>query len=127
LISGGIAVGAPHPEYMLVRQDGRLSVGQRPRPKATEPEGTSHGHVGTAAPGCPAEQSSTASSAVPTEKKPATSAAEVCEKITGMIRENLPELMKVYNEGMKKEAEEQAMKKQPQKESLPGETEKNFS
>ncbi|HTT22477.1 MAG TPA: hypothetical protein VMG82_26355 [Candidatus Sulfotelmatobacter sp.] len=41
-----------------------------------------------------------------------------------MIRKELPELTKVYNEGMKKEADEQARKKQPQKEALSTKAEK---
>jgi hypothetical protein len=35
-----------------------------------------------------------------------------------MIRDKLPELTKVYNEGLKKEAEKQEMKRQ-QKEAIP--------
>jgi hypothetical protein len=41
-----------------------------------------------------------------------------------MIHQNLPALSKVYNEAMKKEAEKQAPKKQPQKETLSIEGEK---
>jgi hypothetical protein len=41
-----------------------------------------------------------------------------------MIRQNLPALSKVYNEAMKKEAEKQAPKKQPQKETVFTEAEK---
>lgn len=94
-----------HPEYMLVRSDGRLSVVQRPPAEAAQPS--------TAA---PAEL----------EKKPAgsTSAAEVREKINDMIRENLPELSKAYNEALQKEADKQAGKKQPQKETISAEVEK---
>jgi hypothetical protein len=59
------------------------------------------------------------------EKKPvaSTSTAEVREKINDMIRQNLPALSKVYNEALQKEADKQAMKKPPQKETRSGETE----
>jgi hypothetical protein len=40
-----------------------------------------------------------------------------------MIRKNLPGLSKAYNEALQKEAEKQAAKKPPQKETLTGETE----
>jgi hypothetical protein len=43
-----------------------------------------------------------------------------------MIRKELPALTKVYNEGMKKEAEEQARKKQPQKETISKNTRKEI-
>jgi hypothetical protein len=35
-----------------------------------------------------------------------------------MIRQNLPALSKVYNEALQKEAATQALKKQPQKETI---------
>ena len=101
----------PHPEYMLVRSDGRLSVIQPPKPQATQ-------SVGISAVGCAGarqlpnaaelDSAAQAGAAVPTstsapehlEQKPAASgsAAEVREKITAMIRQNLPELTKAYNE-----------------------------
>ena len=40
-----------------------------------------------------------------------------------MIRKELPALTEVYNHALQKEADKQAMKKQSQKETLPGETE----
>ena len=40
-----------------------------------------------------------------------------------MIRENLPGLTEAYNEALQEKAEKQAMKKQPQKETLSGESE----
>ena len=94
-----------HPEFMLVREDGRLKLVQRPQPEAPQPAK-------------PAPQ--------PPEKKPAASdtAAEVREKITGMIREKLPELSKVYNETLKKEADKQVTKKEPQSETLSSDAEK---
>jgi hypothetical protein len=120
-----------HPEYTLVREDGRLKVVQRPKPE--EPQ-----HVGTAAIGCADERqlaqaaklrsAGQPEAAVPTQsaKKPAASdsAAEVRKEITGMIREKLPELTKAYNEALKKEAEKQSMKKEPQKETLSNEVKK---
>ena len=89
-----------HPEYMLVRSDGRLAVVQRPKPEAP-------------ASGCSPAQPM---AAVPTDcekKKPApsTSAAEVREQINDMIRQNAPALTKAYNEALKKEAEKQEEKK----------------
>ena len=86
-----------HPEYMLVRENGRLSLVQRPTPESPQPT--------TPAPALP-------------EKKPAANDTEVRESITGMIRENLPELTKAYNEALKKEADKQAMKNEPQKEPI---------
>jgi hypothetical protein len=92
-----------NPRYMLVRRDGHLTVVQRPQLEAAQ-------------------------SATPAteqlEKKPAASTAEVREKINGMIRQNLPALSKVYNEALQKEADKQALKKQPQKETLSTEAEK---
>jgi len=40
-----------------------------------------------------------------------------------MIRKQLPALTAVYNGALQKEADKQAMKKQPQKETLSGENE----
>jgi hypothetical protein len=94
-----------HPEFMLVREDGRLKVVQRPQPEPT--------------------QSSKPAHELPA-KKPAASdgAAEVRKEITDMIRGKLPELTKAYNEALKKEAEKQSMKKEPQKETLSNEVKK---
>jgi hypothetical protein len=60
------------------------------------------------------------------EKNPAASdsAAEVRQRITGMIREKLPELTKAYNDALKKEADKQSMKKEPQEETQSTEAEK---
>ena len=89
-----------NPGYRLVRRDGRLFTEQRPKE----------------------ENPTTATAAViaaqPVEKKPVNSTAQVRERINDMIRQNLPALSKVYNEAMKKEAEKQVPKKQPQKETL---------
>jgi hypothetical protein len=107
-----------HPEYMLVRSDGRLAVVQRPKPEAAQ-------SVGTAATSCAGERqlpkaaelhsAGQPGAAVPTQpgKKPAasTSAAEVREQINDMIRQNAPALTKAYNEALKKEAEKQEEKK----------------
>jgi hypothetical protein len=107
-----------HPEYMLVRSDGRLAVVQRPKPEAAQ-------SVDTAAIGCAGERqlpkaaelhsAGQPGTAVPTQpgKKPAasTSAAEVREQINDMIRQNAPALTKAYNEALKKEAEKQEEKK----------------
>ena len=59
------------------------------------------------------------------EKKPAasTSTAQVREKINDMIRKELPALTDAYNQALQKEADRQAMKKQPQKETTSGKTE----
>ena len=98
-----------NPKYMLVRRDGRLCTELRP----TEEEKIPAASVGQ-------------SSEPAAEKKPvaSTSTAEVREKITDMIRQNLPGLSKAYNEGLKKEAEKQAVKKPPQKETISVEVEK---
>jgi hypothetical protein len=95
-----------NPGYRLVRRDGRLFT--EPRPKEENP----------------ATATGAAVAAQPVDKKPATSTAQVREKINDMIRQNLPALSKVYNEAMQKEAEKQAPKKQPQKETLFTEAEK---
>jgi len=94
-----------NPRYKLVRRDGRLCTELRPK----EEDGP------TAAPAAP-----------PIEKKPvaSTSAAEVREKINDMIRQNLPELSKAYDEALQKEADRQVPKKQPQKETVFAEAEK---
>jgi len=94
-----------NPKYMLVRRDGRLSTELRPNVEDSP----------TAAP-----------AALPAEKRPvaSTSAAEVREKLNDMIRQNLPELTKAHNEALKKEAENQAPKKQPQKENISTKAEK---
>jgi hypothetical protein len=117
-----------HPEYMLVRRDGRLYTELRPK------EDTSQS-VGTAAIGCASERQSAKAAelrsagqpgaAVPTPKPAASTSAErVRAEITGMIRKELPALTEAYNYALKKEADKQAMKKQPQKESLSKEAEK---
>jgi hypothetical protein len=69
---------------------------------------------------------SAAPAAPPAEKNPvaSTSAAEVREKLNDMIRQNLPELTKAPNEALKKEAENRAPKKQPQKENISTKAEK---
>jgi len=92
-----------NPRYMLVRRDGRLSTELRPNEEDSP----------IAAPAAP-----------PAEKKPVASAAEVREKLNDMIRQNLPELTKAHNEALKKEAEKQAMKKEPQTETLSSAAEK---
>src|ERR1700757_1258676 len=91
-----------NPRYMLVRRDGRLSTELRPNEEDSP----------TAAPAAP-----------PAEKKPvtSTSAAKVRERITDMVRKELPALTQAYNEGMKKAAarvtkeKEQPEKKQEKK------------
>ena len=96
-----------NPGYRLVRRDGRLFTEQRPK----EEENPTTAKAATIA-------------AQTVDKKPVTSTAQVREKINDMIRQNLPALSKVYNEAMKKEAEKQAPKKQPQKETISTEAEK---
>ena len=95
-----------HPGYRLVRRDGRLFTEQRPKEEN------------------PTTATAAAVAAQPVEKKPVNSTAQVREKINDMIRQNLPALSKVYNEALQKEAEKQAPKKQPQKETLAIEGEK---
>jgi len=95
-----------HPGYRLVRRDGRLFTEQRPKEEN------------------PTTATAAAVAAQPVDKKPATSTTQVREKINDMIRQNLPALSKVYNEALQKEAEKQAPKKQPQKETLAIEGEK---
>jgi hypothetical protein len=101
-----------HPEYMLVRRDGRLYTELRPKKEA------------------PATQAVPKPEAVAQRKSPEPgtpdSAARVRTQITDMIKANLPELTKVYNEGMKKEAEKQA-RKPPQKEMIPTKVKKPVS
>jgi hypothetical protein len=66
--------------------------------------------------------------AQPEAPEPGTpeSAARVRTQITDMIKANLPDLTKVFNEGMKKEAEKQA-RKSPQKEMIPTKVKKPLS
>ena len=96
-----------NPKYMLVRRDGRLCTELRPKEEAPKQEVA----IQPQAP-----------KPVPTD-----SATQVRAKITDMIRKELPALTKVYNAAVQKEADKQAMKKQPQKETLPGETETKAS
>lgn len=84
---------AQHPDHMLVRRDGRLIIERRPEEEATN-EVMRQPHA-----------------------KATDDTAEIRAKITDMIKKELPALTKVYNEGMRKEAEQQAGKKPPQKES----------
>jgi hypothetical protein len=134
-----------NPKYMLVRRDGRLCTKLRPKEEISQ-------SVGTAAIGCAGERqlakaaelgsagqplrpsSGQAGAAVPTstpapeqlEKKPVarTSTAQVRAEITDMIRKELPALTEAYNHALQKEADKQAMKKQPQKETLSAEAKK---
>ena len=101
-----------HPEYMLVRREGRLYTELRPKEDAPQ-------SVGTAALGCAGEREL----AKPAEPGTPESAAKVRAQITDMIKANLPELTKVYNDAMKKESEKQA-KKPPQKETISTKEEK---
>jgi hypothetical protein len=73
-----------NPGYRLVRRDGRLVAEKRPK-----------GGKG------PAAATAAAIPAQPVEKKPANSTAQVREKINDMIRQNLPELSKAYNQAEK--------------------------
>ena len=45
-------------------------------------------------------------------------------EINDMIRKELPALTEVYNQALQKQADKQAMKKPPQKETISGEVEK---
>ena len=91
-----------HPGYRLVRRDGRLFT-----EKVEQPGDQSAKPIPTA------------------EKKPPvpSSTDRVRAEITDMIRKQLPALTAVYNGALQKEADEQAMKKQPQKETLSRENE----
>jgi hypothetical protein len=91
-----------NPGHRLVRRDGRLFT-----EKIEQPD----------------DQSAKAIPAA--EKKPPapSSTDEVRAQINDMIRKQLPALTAVYNGALQKEAEKQAMKKQPQKETLSGEDE----
>jgi hypothetical protein len=95
-----------NPGYRLVRRDGRLVTEKRPEEEKNP----------TAA--------ATAIAVQPVEKKPVNSTAQVREQINGMIRQNLPELSKAYNEALRKEADKQVPKKPPQKETISIEAEK---
>jgi len=91
-----------NPGYKLVRRDGRLFTErvEEPADQAAKP--------------------------TPTAEKwpPAPSSTDqVRAKINDMIRKQLPALTAVYNGALQKEADKQAMKKQPQKETLSGENE----
>ena len=141
-----------NPKYMLVRRDGRLSTELRPTEETSQSVGTAAigcagerqlakaAELGSA--GQPLRPSSgQARAAVPTspgaavptstpapeqiEKKPSasTSAEKVRAEINDMIRKELPALTESYNHALQKEADKQAMKKQPQKETLSGESE----
>ncbi|MBZ5687639.1 MAG: hypothetical protein LAP86_21715 [Acidobacteriia bacterium] len=92
-----------NPKYMLVRRDGRLCTELRPTEEAPKQEVALQ----------------------PQAPKPAStdSAAKVHAKITDMIRKELPALTEVYNSALQKEADKQALKKPPQKETLSGESE----
>jgi len=81
-----------NPGYRLVRRDGRLVTEKRPEEEKNP----------TAA--------ATAIAVQPVEKKPVNSTAQVREQINGMIRQNLPELSKAYNEALRKEADKQVPK-----------------
>jgi hypothetical protein len=89
-----------NPGYRLVRRDGRLFTEKSEQP---------------------GDQSAKPTPAA--EKKPPapTSTDQVRAKINDMIRKQLPALTAVYNGALQKEAEKQAMKKQPQKETISGE------
>ena len=100
-----------NPKYRLVRRDGRLVT--ELRPEEEEEKNPTAAIAGQ-------------SSEPAVEKKPvaSTSTAQVREKINDMIRQNLPELSKVYNDALRKEADKQVPKKPPQKESTSIEAEK---
>ncbi len=91
-----------NPGYRLVRHNGRLFT-----EKVEEPDDQSAKPTPTA------------------EKKPPapSSTDQVRAKINDMIRKQLPALTAVYNGAQQKEADKQAMKKQPQKEATSGENE----
>ena len=93
-----------NPKYRLVRRDGRLSTELRPQEEAPEPKVA-------VAPQAP-------------KPAPTDSAAQVRAEITDMIRQNLPGLSKAYNEALKKEADQQAVRKPPQKETISTQAEK---
>ncbi|MBZ5689423.1 MAG: hypothetical protein LAP86_30860, partial [Acidobacteriia bacterium] len=92
-----------NPRYMLVRRDGRLCTELRPTEEAPKQE----------------------VAVQPQAPKPVSTnnAAQVRAKITDMIRKELPALTEVYNSALQKEADQQTLKKPPQKESLSGESE----
>jgi hypothetical protein len=94
-----------NPQYRLVRRDGRLCTELRPNEEAPKQDVA----VQPQAP----------------KPAPTDSAAQVRARITDMIRKELPALTQVYNGALQKEADKQAMKKPPQKETLTGKTETN--
>ena len=91
-----------NPGYRLVRRDGRLFT-----EKVEEP----------------GDQSAKPTPAPEKEPPAPSSTDQVRAKINDMIRKQLPALTAVYNGAVQKEADKQAMKKQPQKETLSGENE----
>ena len=99
-----------NPKYRLVRRDGRLTTELRPE-EATAPS--------AAAVELPPLQPQPGLNGQPAS----TSADKVRAQITDMIRKEAPALTEAYNHALQKEADKQAMKKQPQKETISGETE----
>ena len=99
-----------HPEFMLVRREGRLSIERSPKEEAVKKE-------------VPPTTQAAPKPATPTPTKapePGTpeSAAIVRERIVGMIRKAAPDLSKVYNGASKKQADEPPKKKPAGKETL---------
>ena len=92
-----------NPKYRLVRRDGRLCTELRPTEEAPKQKGA----VQPEAP----------------KPAPTDSAARVRAEITDTIRKNLPGLTEAYNHALQEKADKQAMKKQPPKETLSGESE----
>jgi hypothetical protein len=92
-----------HPESMQVRLDGHLVSERRPKEEVPKQEAAPQPQAPTPA--------------------PSDSAAQVRAEITDMIRKELPALTEAYHGALQKEADKQAMKKPPQKETKSGETE----
>ena len=96
-----------NPGYRLVRRDGRLVTEKRPEEEKN-----------------PTAAATAAIAVQPVEKKPVNPTAQFREQSNGIIRQNLPELSKAYNEALRKEADKQVPKKPPQKETISIEAEK---
>lgn len=87
-----------HPDYMLVRRDGRLTTERRPKEESESNPVSSFP--------LPAKETKSGTPVItveqPTEGKPATSTEKVRDKINAMIRNELPALTEVYNQALKK-------------------------
>ena len=134
-----------HPEYMIVRDEGRLELVLRPKPEAAQPAKpagapcagekivagapplASVARSADLAPETSGEKEPAASAGTEAaaERKPALSSTDqVRASIIDRIRKEAPALTRAYNEALQKQAEAQAAKKQPQKEMISNRGEK---